>query len=195
MKQYFKINNCEMMTAAIKILGINAALFWVWSDRLGPYNPALSTFLNDLAHDEMLSQQKLINAYNKQNKTRFDLKPDGIDRALDNACSEVEHFFVLNEEMEKNIILSVSKTLFDTFKFFQWADKTPDGTSAKEIFRQIAAYEKQHLDELKENIEHQIDFDIEDPSAITNPKETDYDDQQLFRALLVDNSSRGVLRY
>ncbi len=179
MKRLSQLTPAETLAMAICIEGANAARHSIWADRFRPYSKEVSKVLDGFAEEDRLSQRKLKNLYHeKYHKKLSDEELQNFDEIVDKSNPDLEHFFVLDDEMSKKIMLSVLKAEYETLVFFQEALYNNKDENMKKVYEMLTDYEKQHVNELKESIEHQKDsikrVKIEDPN------DEEGDEQRMF---------------
>jgi len=181
MKRLSKMTAADTLAMAIGIEGANAAIYTIWADRFRPYNTELSELLDGFAQEEKLSQKKLKELYKQNFHKTLNVKSEPTqDDALETANEDLEHFFVLNESMSKKIINAVMKAEYDTLHFFQNAQLNTKDKNMEKTFHMLADFEKQHVNELKENLEHNQEIK---PDVTEDPIKEDtaeWGEQKLF---------------
>jgi len=175
MKSFTKLAPDEVLAIAIGVEGTNAARYAIWADRIRPYNEDVSELFDELAEEEKLYQKKLTDMFTERyGKKKVLVDPDRISKVVKDSNLDLEHFFVLDEKMEKGILLEAMKAEFETFVFFKQALLSTKDPRLMELYNKLADFEKQHVDELNSSIEED-EAKQEDQGLLPEEREHDQD--------------------
>jgi rubrerythrin len=181
MKRLKALSSADALAMAICLEGANAARYSVWADRFRPYNKEFSSLLDGLAQEDRLSHTKLKKIFTKKYNKELDSSiMDQFDDIVDRSNPDLEHFFVLDEEMSKSIMYSVLKAEYETLAFFQKALHETKDDGLKKIFRMLADYEKQHVNEIRESLEHEKGTLKGRTAEDIESADQEIDDQKMF---------------
>ncbi|MBU0506078.1 MAG: hypothetical protein ABII18_04715 [bacterium] len=181
MKRLKALSSADALAMAICLEGANAARYSVWADRFRPYNKEFSSLLDGLAQEDRLSHTKLKKIFTKKyNQEPNSSLVEKFDDIVDRSNPDLEHFFVLDEEMSKSIMYSVLKAEYETLAFFQKAFHETDDVGLKKIFQMLTDYERQHVNEIRESLEHEKGLLRAKTAEDIESEDQDIDDQKMF---------------
>ena len=154
MKNFTNLSPDEVLAMAIGVEGTNAARYAIWADRFRPYNEDVSELFDELAEEEKLYQKKLMDIFTERyGNKKVVVDPERISKVVKDSNLDLEHFFVLDEKMEKGLLLEAMKAEFETFVFFKQALLSTKDPRLLELYNKLADFEEQHVNELKSSIE------------------------------------------
>ncbi len=154
MKPFSELTVEEVLNLAIGVAQTNASRYRVWADQFLPYNDKVSSLLEELALEEEVSTDRLKMIYKqKSGKDSVAVDPQRIERIFNDEDADQNHFFVVDEDQGKRILLDALKTEFESFVFFKQAGLKTDDTNLAGVYDKLADFEEDHAREIRASLE------------------------------------------
>ena len=136
----------QILSTAIAIEQANAKRYGEWAERFRAYDPSAAALMEELMKEELKHEEQLKQMY-KECFGSFNKPVDSssLQPNIEDLESIEDHFFVINENMEKVILKAALKVELHAREFYKDALNQTTYQALRSVYEPLAAFEEEHV--------------------------------------------------
>ena len=153
MRNFVELTPQEVLSLAIAIEKSNAENYHEWAMRIQSYSTAAATLFEEMSNEErdheLVLRERFAECFGDG---PHPVEPQTVESSLERPAVPREHYFVYDDDFAQQIYAAALQSERAARDFYRQALDSTDDPRLLEVYRNLAAFEDEHVQILEETL-------------------------------------------